>query len=140
MGYQYYGGVATWYMNKGGTIATEPSASPIKSSTSKAAWMLAADVVVNFAALPAHTWGDITQDPTSGWANLPAHRSSGGRPAGGNEVFADGSVLWVDVRDMYGVYSQTGNTSRYFYFWQSNWGTGQAGQLMSIGAISQYPK
>ena len=136
MGYQYYGGVATWYMNKGGTTVTEPSASPIKQSTSKAAWMLAADVVINLATPPVYDWGDNTQPPTSGWANLPAHKT-GSLPAGGNEVFADGSVSWVDARDMISIYT---GPSRYFYFWQSNWGTGQAGQLITAGAINQFPK
>ena len=137
MGYQYYGGVRTWYMvvDKGGTIATVPSASPIKSSTSKATWMLAADVVVNLAALPDHMWGDPSQPATSGWVNLPAHRT-GSLPVGGNEVFADGSVSWIDARDMYSVYS---GPSRYFYFWQSNWGTGEAGQLITTGQINQFP-
>jgi prepilin-type N-terminal cleavage/methylation domain-containing protein len=137
MGYQYYGGVRDWYLNKNGTIEKEPSASPIKSSTSKAAWMLAADVVVNLATPPTYMWGDASQPASSGWASLPAHKSSGGRPGGGNEVFADGSVSWIDAREMYSVYT---GPSRYFYFWQSNWGTGVAGQLISAGAINQFPK
>ena len=99
--------------------------------------MLAADVVVNLAALPAHMWGDASQPANSGWANLPAHKTSGNLPAGGNEVFADGSVAWIDARDMFSVYT---GPSRYFYFFQSNWGTGPAGQLISIGAINQFPK
>ena len=141
MGYQYYGGVATWYMNKNGTIVTVPSASPIKSSTSKAQWMLAADLVINLAALPAHVWGDPTQPADSGWANLPAHKN-GSLPAGGNEVFADGSVSWIDARQMYGVYSYApaGGPYRYFYFYQDNWGMGLASQLIGAGAISQFPK
>jgi prepilin-type N-terminal cleavage/methylation domain-containing protein len=139
MGYQYYGGVATWYLAKNRDIVDRPSASPIKSSTSKAAWMLAADVVVNLTALPGHMWGDSSQPANSGWASLPAHKSSGGRPAGGNEVFADGSVSWIDAREMYSVYCTTSSGGRYFYFWQSNWGTGVAGQLISAGAINQFP-
>ena len=141
IGYQYYGGVKFWYMNQGGTIATVPSASPIKASTSKAAWMLAADVVVNLATPPAYMWGDATQPPNSGWTSLPAHKA-GGLPAGGNEVFADGSVSWTDARDMYNVYSAN-NSTRNFYFWQSNWGLGgqgSAAQLISAGSINQFPK
>ena len=138
MGYQYYGGVKTWYMNQNGTIKTEPSASPIKSSTSKAAWMLAADLVINLATPPAHIWGNASEPANSGWTSLPAHKRAG-IPAGGNEVFADGSVTWVDARDMYGIYSYAGSGGRYFYFWQSNWGTGPAGQLISAGAINQFP-
>jgi prepilin-type N-terminal cleavage/methylation domain-containing protein len=136
IGYQYYGGVATWYMNNNGTTLTVPSASPIKSSTSKAAWMLAADLVVNLATPPAYMWGDPSQPANSDWASLPAHKASG-RPAGGNEVFADGSVSWIDARQMYGVYT---GPSRYFYFYQDNWGTGQAGQLISTGGINQFPQ
>jgi len=138
MGYQYYGGVKTWYLNKNATIVPVPSASPIKSSTSKAQWMLAADLVINLAALPAHVWGDPSQPANSGWASLPAHKSSGARPAGGNEVFADGSVSWIDARQMYGIYSYAGS-SRYFYFYQDNWGTGTAASLISASAISQFP-
>jgi prepilin-type N-terminal cleavage/methylation domain-containing protein len=139
MGYQYYGGVKTWYMNHAGAIVTVPSASPIKSSTSKAAWMLAADVVVDLATPPTYVWNDSALPANSGWTSLPAHKRAG-RPAGGNEVFADGSVSWIDARDMYGIYSYTGAGGRYFYFYQENWGTGQAGQLISAGAITQFPK
>jgi prepilin-type N-terminal cleavage/methylation domain-containing protein len=136
IGYQYYGGVATWHMNQGGTMVDEPSASPVKTTASRATWMLAADVVVNLASPPTHQWGDPTLSPSSGWANLPAHKASGGIPAGGNEVCADGSVTWIDARDMYNVYS---GPSRYFYFYQSDWGTGAAGQLIASGAISKFP-
>jgi len=136
VGYQYYGGVKTWYMNQNGPIANVPSASPIKSSTSKAAWMLAADVVVNLATPPTYLWGDAAQPANGGWADLPAHKASG-RPAGGNEVFADGSVSWVDARDMLSIYT---GSSRYLYFWQSNWGTGPASQIIGTGTVNQFPK
>ena len=138
MGYQYYGGVATWYLNENGTIKNVPSASPVKTTASKATWMLAADLVVNLATPPTHLWSDPSQPPASGWANLPAHIRSG-VPAGGNEVFADGSVAWVDARDMLGIYSYTGDGGRYFYFWQSNWGTGPASQEINAGSVSQFP-
>ena len=139
IGYQYYGGVTTWHINQGGTITDVPSASPVKTTASKAGWMLAADLVVNLATPPAYMWGDASQPRNSGWTSLPAHKSSG-LPAGGNEVFADGSVTWVDARDMYNVYSYAGAGGRYFYFKQSDWGPGQVGQLISSGAISQFPK
>ena len=139
LGYQYYGGVATWYMNSFGTTKTVTSASPIKSSSSKPVWMLAADLVINLAAAPAQMWGDPSQPANSGWASLPAHKSSSEMPAGGNELFADGSVSWIDARQMYGVY--TGPT-RYFYFYQDDWGPaglGTAAQLISAGSINQFP-
>jgi prepilin-type N-terminal cleavage/methylation domain-containing protein len=138
IGYQYYGGVKKWSMNQNGTIQMVDSASPIKASISKAAWMLAADLVVNLATPPMHVWGDVTQPPNSGWTSLPAHKARS-LPAGGNEVFMDGSVSWIDAREMYNVYSANNNT-RNFYFYQSNWGTGQAGQLISSGSINQFPK
>jgi prepilin-type N-terminal cleavage/methylation domain-containing protein len=136
IGYQYYGGVATWSLNKRGTIVTVPSASPMKSSTSKGAWMLAADLVINLAAPPKYMWGYPSQPANSGWAGLPAHKR-GKLPAGGNEVFADGSVSWIDARQMYGIYT---GPSRYFYFYQKDWGTGAAAQFIRIGVINQFPK
>lgn len=139
IGYQYYGGVKKWYMNQNGTIQTVDSASPIKTTASKATWMLAADLVINLAAPPTYMWGDATQPSTSGWTSLPAHKGSSGLPAGGNEVCADGSIGWVDARDMYDVYSADDNT-RNFYFYQANWGMGQAAQLISAGSINQFPK
>jgi prepilin-type N-terminal cleavage/methylation domain-containing protein len=143
MGYQYYGGVRTWYMNQGGTIKNVPSASPIKASTSKAAWMLAADLVINLATPPTYVWGDLSQPANSGWTSLPAHKATGAHPAGGNEVFADGSVSWIDARDMYCIYSTTSEGGRFFYFWQSNWGKGgpgSAAELIRSGSINQFPK
>jgi prepilin-type N-terminal cleavage/methylation domain-containing protein len=135
MGYQYYGGVTTWYMNEGGTTVAVPSASPVKQSASKAGWVLAADVVVNLAAPPAHQWGDPALTTQSGWANLPPHRA-GGQPAGANEVCADGSVSWVDARDMLGIYT---GPSRYLYLFQTHWGTGKAAQDISAGKVNQFP-
>ncbi|HEX5399113.1 MAG TPA: prepilin-type N-terminal cleavage/methylation domain-containing protein [Verrucomicrobiae bacterium] len=134
IGYQWYGGVTTWHMNVGGTIKDVPSASPIKTTASKAGWMLAADLVVNLATPPNHDWGNPSEPASSGWGNLPAHKSHG-VPAGGNEVFVDGSVGWFDARDMYNVYSYAGSGGRYFYFTQNDWGA-QSGQ---ISTVNQFP-
>jgi hypothetical protein len=54
IGYQYYGGIPSWYNNLG----TFVSASPIKTVTSKPSWMLAADVV---AKPDAVSWSFPTQ-------------------------------------------------------------------------------
>jgi prepilin-type N-terminal cleavage/methylation domain-containing protein len=139
MGYQYYGGVTTWRIReKNGTTEDVASASPVKTTASKSGWMLAADLVINLATPPTYTWGDLSQPPNSAWTSLPAHKN-GRLPAGGNEVFADGSVGWFDVRDMYNIYSYAGDGGRYFYFTQNDWGTGKAGQLINSGDVNQFP-
>ncbi|MGH7980791.1 MAG: prepilin-type N-terminal cleavage/methylation domain-containing protein, partial [Limisphaerales bacterium] len=85
--YQYYGGITNWQNNLG----SFPSRSPIKTTTSKAGWMLAADVVGQPDGIH-FSW----PNDGSGWSELPAHKDSSGQlPAGGNEVFIDGSAHWV---------------------------------------------
>ena len=119
MGYQYFGGINVWSYN--GMV--EPSASPIKTTTSRATWMLAGDVIVNFATQPTYTW-NLLPPPAlnNGWTTLPAHRK-GNAPAGGNEVFADGSVFWIRAQMMRNFYTPKGsaNTSN-FYFYQEDLG------------------
>ena len=113
IGYQYYGGIATWKNNLG----SFPSASPIKTATSKPTWMLAADVV---AKPDGVNWSFPTVSG-SGWSTLPAHRDgSEARPAGGNEVFIDGSARWVKLREMLFVHSW--NVTRELYIYQDHLG------------------
>jgi len=98
IGYQYYGGITNWKNNLG----SFPSASPVKTASSKPYWMLAADVV----AKPDGVNWNVVVGPDSGWASLPAHKvPSTGRPAGGNEVFIDGSARWVKLDQMLFVHS-----------------------------------
>ena len=75
-----------------------PSACPVKTATSKPGWLLAADLVVRPDAAnrggftEAGGWGPA-------WQNLPAHKNAGSAlPAGGNDVFIDGSVRWVKAK------------------------------------------
>ena len=97
IGYQYFGGITTWVnpVYPSGT----PSFSPVKLSTSKPYWVLAADAVVN----PGGGWG---QPPPNGtepalYLNLPPHKKAlVNFPAGGNEVFCDGSAQWEIIDDM----------------------------------------
>ena len=56
----------------------------------------------------------------TGFAQRQAHPASDGRPAGGNEVFVDGSARWVPARQMRYIHSWTGDTSREVFFWQEN--------------------
>jgi len=114
IGYQYYGGIATWKNNLG---TFSPSASPIKTATCKPSWMLAADVV----ARPDGVHWTFPYSPGSGWSTLPAHKD-GARalPAGGNEVFIDGSARWIKARQM--VFVHSWNVIRELYIYQDDLG------------------
>jgi prepilin-type N-terminal cleavage/methylation domain-containing protein len=115
LGYQYFGCVTNWYFN--GTAY--PSASPFKTSSAKSTWMLAADLVVK---LNGTAWSDPNATPNQGTYALPAHKK-GSLPAGGNEVFADGSVSWFNAIQMYNFYVANGASKYNFYFYQSDLGT-----------------
>jgi hypothetical protein len=84
--------------------------------------MLAADMVIYFN-YPPWTWGAGVPDNATlpGFSYLPAHRRTGGLPAGGNEVFIDGSARWAKSRDMVFVYSWA-PTSRELYIYQDDLG------------------
>jgi len=111
----------TWslgYMYFGGNTTTKVS--PVKSSTAKPGWMLCADLVVR---LNGSTWYDNSSPaPYSGTYSLPAHPRSGRLPAGGTEVFADGSCQWYKSSHMYNLYSAAGTQKYDFYFYQADWG------------------
>jgi prepilin-type N-terminal cleavage/methylation domain-containing protein len=129
IGYQYYGGITNWINNlrPGGV----PSASPIKVGLSKPTWMLAADFVIRFDVGAGMVWGDSTQVPPSGFVNLPAHKDQG-KPAGGNEVFMDGSARWVRAKDMLFIHSWS-PANRELYFYQED-----LGDLQPIRASLQH--
>jgi prepilin-type N-terminal cleavage/methylation domain-containing protein len=116
--YQYYGGIATWQNN----IYTGPSCSPVKTTTSRAGWMLVADVV---ASPDGVTF--VNGPDGSGWSNLPAHKDASGElPAGGNEAFIDGSAHWVKApHNMMFIHSWStaqGPGGRQLYFYQDDLG------------------
>lgn len=113
IGYQYYGGITKWNNNLG----TFNSASPVKIAQAKPTWMLAADVV----AKPDGTSWVFPTTPESGWSTLPAHKNPvGGTPAGGNEVFIDGSARWIKLNQMLFVHSW--NVARELYIYQEDLG------------------
>jgi hypothetical protein len=121
MGYQYYGGFTNnWTVG----VGYRPKA-PIKTSSSKASWMLAADLVINMssAGTPPGTspagWSDPSKPPNDGLTSLPAHKRGNTLvPAGGNELFADGSAQWIKSRNMYLLYSSI--STRNFYYYQDD--------------------
>ncbi len=131
LGYQYYGGITMWL----NPVRSGPSASPIKASTAKPYMMLAADFVCKFNGV----WKDPATPPGSGFAGLQAHPDKRGLPAGGNEVFVDGSARWVQAKLMRYIHSWTGNNSRQVFFYQENLGTALEPFRNSLYTIENAP-
>jgi prepilin-type N-terminal cleavage/methylation domain-containing protein len=106
IGYQYLGGVTNW-VNTQGTFA---SLSPVKLSTAKPAWVLAAEDVVYLLDTTPPAWQQV-------------HTRRGTKfPDGGNTLTVDGSVRWIKVETMY--QSTTYDTSkRLWYFYQDDLST-----------------
>ncbi len=110
IGYQYFGGITNW-RNPSFTAGIGRSYSPIKLSTSQPHWALAADMVVKVNGV----WGTDDRDIFTG---VPPHQSAHKRPAGGNQVFADGAVRWVRAQEMsfFHCWDATGaGRAPYFY-------------------------
>jgi prepilin-type N-terminal cleavage/methylation domain-containing protein len=118
LGYQYFGGIATWN-NPAGQFE---SRSPVKLGTAKGTWTLAADTVMKIAG----SWGgnDDASRPLV-YSNMPQHR--GGRsliPKGGNQVFCDGSARWIKFESMYFLHTWNSGpsftSSRVAYMYQDD--------------------
>jgi len=115
LGYMYYGGITNWYNDL--RPSGVPSRSPIKTSLSKPLWMLAADFVIKFDGV----WGRSSEVPPSGFTDLPAHEPGKALPAGGSEVFMDGSSHWVKAQEMLFIHSWNVG-ARELYFIQEDLG------------------
>ncbi|HLP78672.1 MAG TPA: prepilin-type N-terminal cleavage/methylation domain-containing protein [Candidatus Paceibacterota bacterium] len=113
IGYQYYCGVTDWTT---GSSGSGKGNSPIKSSTAKPGWMIAADLVVK---LNGTAWTDTAASTTSGTYGLPAHKK-GGLPAGANELFVDGSVAWYKSSQLINLYHANGANVYDMYFHQDD--------------------
>ena len=116
IGLQYFGGFTAWSPN--GAVGNIPGThSPVRLGQSKPYWCLAADLVAKING----TWGGIDTDlPTAcqpACKFIPQHRSGHPYPAGGNEVFADGSAQWCKVQTM--AQFTTWGTGRNFWFYQN---------------------
>jgi type II secretory pathway pseudopilin PulG len=108
IGYQYFGGIATW-KNPAGNFA---SYSPIKLGLARPHWTLAADAIIRATGTP---WGDQGAGGLA-WTNLPQHHSADSfTPTGGNQVFVDGSAQWIPVQNMYFLHSWSVARTCYFY-------------------------
>ena len=119
IGYQYFGGITTWYnpVTPGGT----PSRSPVKLSFAKPWWCFAADAVMK----GGNGWGQPVQNDEGNpqaYVNLPQHHSARSMyPDGGNEAFVDGSASWEPIYKMRFLTSwQPSSGDRNFYFYQDS--------------------
>ncbi len=126
MGYAYYGGLSNWTFN-GNKYA---SASAIKVANSRPGWVLASDLMLRMGT---GQWTDPgATTPNQGTYGLPAHKN-GALPAGGNQVYADGSVFWAKAQDTYNFYSPQAN--RNFYWAQTDLGKFP----IPVGNIPKFP-
>ena len=121
IGYSYFGGITKW-VNPRNLTDGFTAHSPIKLGTSRSYWVLAADEMVRDQAAG---WGSaaLGNAPVNAWLDLPSHRNSAGTaPAGGNELLADGSASWNDIRTMYLFHQYNGSDShvRQFFWYQDS--------------------
>ncbi len=120
LGYQYFGGIATW-LNPAGSF---PSYSPVKATKSQPWWVVAADTTMAidgmWGAGPASDHGG-PDDPggmgPDAFQGVPSHLPNR-RPDGGNELFMDGSVAWQKLDTMWFLTSWT-TSGRDSYMYQS---------------------
>ena len=122
IGFQYFGGIETWKNPQG----TFPSRSPVKSSSAKPGWALAADAVLKIAG----EWGGGRDEA---FKNMPPHRRNG-LPEGGNHLYMDGSVTWVNFLKMYFLHSWNPSGTRDAYFFQEDVGEISQEQLERLRA------
>src|SRR5205823_5246717 len=96
LGYSYMGGITAW------SYSPTAAYSPVKLSNSKPYWALASDLN---AKIVGSKWAGGLVNPASGtlyteYGNVPPHPAKSGNPAGGNQVFADGSAKWCKFETM----------------------------------------
>jgi prepilin-type N-terminal cleavage/methylation domain-containing protein len=135
IGYQYYGGITNWINNIASSGHT--SDSPIKTTISKSGWMLCADLVAEPAGLD-DTWNYPGMAPTGDWGALPAHMNSGdvNSPAGGNEVFIDGSARWIKAYGNMYFFHSWGGISRALFFYQEDLDSYWAPRIATAGILA----
>ena len=113
-GYQYLGGIVSWTPPVGTITGTH---SPVKLSQSKPYWCMAADLIAKIS----NKWGGsetlVTVPSILAAQKLwPPHKKGNARyPAGGNEVFADGSAQWCKIETMCAFTTWTAANTFWFY-------------------------
>ncbi len=128
IGYQYFGGVTKWFNKLSATGM--PSLSPVSLGKSRPYWTLAADPIIEVET----GWGGVPEDPNDRelYVNLPPHRKGNSLfPAGGNQVFIDGSAQWIKIDQMRMLTSwDIDNRKCYFYQNRSDFASVVAPQLL----------
>jgi prepilin-type N-terminal cleavage/methylation domain-containing protein len=112
IGYAYFGGVTYWSANP------NKAYSPVKLTTAKPYWTLGADT--NFKVSGGSWAGSASKNGLYEfeYGKIPPHPTKNGVPAGGNQVYADGSASWVKFDRMYrfnSYISAIGNLDVYWY-------------------------
>ena len=112
IGYCYFGGMTSWTASP-----TGKSYSPVKLGNAKPFWTLGADTNMK---VNGNQWAGQASVGTGfefEYASIPPHPATGGNPAGGNEVFADGSASWCKFQTMYRFNSYVGAIGTIDSYW-----------------------
>lgn len=121
IGFQYMGGITNWN-NPAGTFA---SRSPVKTSSAQPGWVLAADANMKVDG----KWGGGRD---TSFKNMPAHKTRSGLPAGGNQLYMDGSARWVKFQQMLFIHSWSTDGSRDAYIAQDDLGEALSAKMDRI--------
>jgi hypothetical protein len=108
----FFGGVTVWHNTQGDF----PWLNMTKLGRMKPHWTLAADTVMKVNNI----WGGgaLTGRDTLVYGAMPQHRDRGMTPAGGNQVFADGSARWHKFEEMH--FFTTWDNSKMGFFYQDS--------------------
>ena len=134
LGYEYMGGISNWVYSPGGTAY-----SPIKLTRAKSYWVLAADMNMKVVG---GSWAGSSPGVVPGslmyteYGNVPPHPKKG-VPAGGNEVFADGSVRWCNFYTMYHFNNFPGLLGTTDIWWYQDSDDFSAGLLAQLGNLQR---
>jgi prepilin-type N-terminal cleavage/methylation domain-containing protein len=114
IGYAYFGGVSAW----ANASPSTKGYSPVKLANSKSFWALSAEA--NFK-IGTQWAGTVAKAPGNTmwqfeYGSIPPHPLKN-NPAGGNEVFADGSANWCKFGDMYKFNSYPGAIGQIDAYW-----------------------
>jgi prepilin-type N-terminal cleavage/methylation domain-containing protein len=117
LGYQYFGASAgaAWQWTSGVAGKSFQFHSPIRLGNAKPYWALAADVNCNYNK--SSVWvgqADTFVANQNFTAHVPPHMDRANKPAGGNEVFCDGSAQWCVWQTM-SEFSDWGNSYLFWY-------------------------
>jgi prepilin-type N-terminal cleavage/methylation domain len=116
IGYNYFGGLSSWNTPAG----SFRSYSPIKLSTSKPYYALAADAIIRMGDRTTGKWADqaVAKTDPRYWvyADCPPHRKNN-VPAGGNILLVDGSAEWKKFNLWYVFSTRAGAYGRTDTFW-----------------------